>query len=248
VDGVEEILVGINPDGSTYDFLLEPYLNNSRVKFFCHKEDLGLYGNFRFLLHQSRNQYFSWLCTDDQLSPSILELLNQAQKNSSNLVIPTWIWAEYYPDTLSFSMDDAKPGNYPNISSSDSTLKSIIYCEPSWIFGVWRTEYLQSIFPDASFDWLDTYLLQKVLLTGRVECIPVPDPMVIGTWHWRNKIPSSDNRRFHNPYPAILKQITLVPKIVLLRPSGLRLVYQRCKSLIRQSKTMNNQIKASKSK
>lgn len=167
VDGVEEILVGINPDGSKYDFLLEPYLNNSKIKFFRHKEDLGLYGNFRLLLHQSRNRYFSWLCTDDQISPSILELLNQAQKNSSNLVIPTWIWAEYYPDTLSFSMDDAKPGNYPNISSSDSTLKSIIYCEPSWIFGVWRTEYLQSIFPDASFDWLDTYLLQKVLLTGR---------------------------------------------------------------------------------
>ncbi len=246
--GVDEILVGINPDGWSACSLLEPFLVDSRIRIFHHEKDLGLYGNFRFLLMQSKSEFFSWLCTDDRASESTLDLLSEIEKDFLNLVIPTWKWAEYNPDTLSHSLDDAKPGNYPSISSPDSTLKSIIYCEPSWIFGIWRTSYLSSIFPKGDFDWLDTYLLQKVILTRKVAHINVQDPMIIGTWHWKNKIASSVNGHSHNPYPAIFRQILISPAISYLSIRAPRLIFQRCKSLVRQSKSMNERMRSSVSK
>lgn len=176
---------------------------------------------------------FSWVCTDDKFSESVPALLQGAEDGSLNLAIPTWIWAEYYPDTVSFSLGNAKEGNYPNLSDADSTLKSIIYCEPSWIFDVWRTKYLQSIFPTSSFDWLDTYLLQKVPLTRKVVSFDLPKPMIIGTWHWKNKISGSVNGRFHNPYPAILRQLLILYKMSKISPKAFRLVYRRCQSLVK---------------
>jgi hypothetical protein len=246
--GVDEILVGINPDGSGSCSDLEPFLVDSRIKIFHHEKDLGLYGNFRFLLMQSTSEYFSWLCTDDRASESTLELLSNIEKDFLNLVIPTWNWAEYNPDTLSHSLDDAKSGHYPSVSSPDSTLNSIIYCEPSWIFGIWRTNFLLSIFPKSDFDWLDTYLLQKVILTRKVAHISVQDPMIIGTWHWKNKIPSSVTGSSFNPYPAILRQILMSATISLLSFRAPRLIYQRCKSLMSQSKSMSERMTGGPSK
>jgi hypothetical protein len=241
--GVDEILIGINPDRSSPSSHLEPFLVDSRIKVFYHEKDIGLYGNFRFLLMQSTSEFFSWLCTDDHVSESTPALLLEIEKNFLNLAIPSWKWAEYYPETLSHSLSDAKPGHYPSISCPDSTLKSIIYCEPSWIFGIWRTNYLSSIFPKSDFDWLDTYLLQKVILTRKVAHINVQDPMIIGTWHWKSKIPSSVNGHSHNPYPAIFRQVLISPAISFLSIRAPRLIFQRCKSLVNQSKSMSERMK-----
>ena len=50
---IDEILIGINPDSSSIESLLEPHLEDQRIRVFRHNFDLGLYGNFRFLLNQS---------------------------------------------------------------------------------------------------------------------------------------------------------------------------------------------------
>ena len=45
---------------------------NSSVKYFRQPRNLGVMGNFEFVLHQATGDYFMWLCDDDALEPGIL--------------------------------------------------------------------------------------------------------------------------------------------------------------------------------
>lgn len=91
----DEIIVAINPGSEGIDDLSE--YSDPRLRIIFHKEDLGLYGNFRFLVKQANSEYFTWLCTDDLISPDIPLLLRNLHRTNDNLIIPTWFWAEYNP-------------------------------------------------------------------------------------------------------------------------------------------------------
>ena len=44
---------------------------NSSVKYFRQPRNLGVMGNFEFVLHQATGDYFMWLCDDDALEKRI---------------------------------------------------------------------------------------------------------------------------------------------------------------------------------
>lgn len=238
---VDEIVVGINPTGREKVNLLK--YSDPRLKIHFHSRDLGLYGNFRFLAQESHSTYFSWLCTDDALSPDVPMMLKSFEDSSINLIIPSWVWVEYHPqDAIRFELSTQVPGTYPDMKTNGSAFLSALHSEPSWIFGVWRTEYLQNIFPRCDFDWLDTHLLQKVLLTGKVSVVSVPTPTLIGTWHWANKVPNSVSQKGHNPTLAIIYQLLLLPRQLSQNPKLLWAVLLRIRFLIASSRSMNKRI------
>jgi hypothetical protein len=243
---VDEILVGINPielnspssprGGELSDF------GDPRIKFFFHSKDLGLYGNFRFLAFQASSSHFAWLCTDDAISPQIPRTI-AALAEEPNLIIPNWKWIEYRPhENQPFDFSKSRNGSFPVFKTPIEITNSTLMCEPSWIFGVWRTEFLKQIFPRFNFDWLDTYLLQRAILSGKVLLIEVPTPTLIGTWDWAKKIPRSVSPRGHNPALAIVFQLLTLPRILKVRPKSFWGVMLRIKFLVTSSLQMNREL------
>jgi glycosyltransferase involved in cell wall biosynthesis len=235
----DEIIVAINPGGEKIDDLSK--YSDPRLRIFFHEDDLGLYGNFRFLVKRASSEYFSWLCTDDLISADIPSLLRGLHGSGDNLIIPTWLWAEYNSQGNNmFDLTNMKEGTLPDLSSSRSIVQSALHSEPSWIFGIWRTRYLRSIFPSRNFDWLDTHLLQKALLSNKVSVISTANPTIIGTWHWAAKVPSSVSQKGHSPWMAIFHQLTLVPRLILRSPTSFWSIVLRLRFLILCARSMNN--------
>jgi hypothetical protein len=170
-------------------------------------------------------------------------LLRDYKKSEDNLIIPTWFWAEYHPQGKSFfDLTNKITGTLPDLTTSRTTVDAALHSEPSWIFGIWRTTYLQSIFPKRNFDWLDTHLLQKALLSRKVSLMPVENPTIIGTWHWANKVPNSVSLKGHNPWLAIFHQVTLLPGLILKSPGSFWSIVLRIRFLIISARGMNRKI------
>lgn len=233
---VVRIIVGINP-GDVSTEIPSNLRNDSRVTIVHHVEDLGLYGNFRYLATNATTRYFMWLCTDDSPTSELGALLTLADSKNYFLVIPSWDWAEYFPKNTSHSLE-RRPGPHPMLKSNKFIAESAIYAEPGWIFGLWDTKYLVSIFPSKNFDWLDVHILQRVLATKRVGLVDVADRATIGTWEWANRPPNSVNPKGHSPYRALAYQIRIAPRLIFLWPPIFRAIYKRFGNLHRQTKTL----------
>lgn len=235
---VDQILVGINPGNSVTSELYE--LEDPRVRVIFYKEDLGLYGNFRYLASRAEETFFAWLCTDDAISPEVPEMVRKFENTNVNLIIPSWVWAEYHPGSNDpFDLANTTAGVYPDLHSIESIIDSALMCEPSWIFGVWRTNFLNNVFPKRNFDWLDTFLLQKALLTSLVTVYVTDTPTIIGTWNWANKVPRPVSSRGHNPFLAIVYQIMLLPTFIYKHPRSISDIWKRLVFLLRQSRYLN---------
>ncbi len=239
-----EVLIGVNP-GQSDSEIPAHLLLDTRVKITHHQSDLGLYGNFRFLAKNASQKYFMWLCTDDTPTNEIQSLLETAEAFSSNLVIPSWDWAEYFPDSATHS-SIRNPGPLPQLRSGKDIVISALSAEPSWIFGVWRRDFLLSIFPKKSFDWLDSHLLQRVLISERVYVVDVEHRATIGTWFWKNRLPNSVHPRGHSYLMSLIFQIQTSPRFLMLWPGSLFIIPKRIKNIRRQTKDLNNRIKLEK--
>jgi hypothetical protein len=237
---VEEIHVGINP--GVNDLPIPTSLTSDlRVKIVYHQTDLGLYGNFRFLANEATSQYFMWLCTDDTPTPHLETLLRVANSEQAKLVIPTWVLSEYFPNLQEYAIEQVC-GRMPSLNSNKLRAKSAIDVDPSWIFGVWDAKYLVSIFPKYSFDWLDVHILQRVLISNKVKSVEVPQPAIIGTWVWANKLPNSVNPSGFSPNLAILYQLVTGLYLLVLWPLGLQAILRRMLNIYRAAKMMNSRI------
>lgn len=234
---IEEVIVGINPGVNEVKFP-SSLTSDPRVKLFYHQTDLGLYGNFRFLANQASNPYFMWLCTDDTPTPQLEALLQVAFSEQVNLVIPTWVLSEYFPH-LQEHAKERERGSMPSLDSNRLRAKSALEVDPSWMFGVWKTRYLVSIFPKRDFDWLDVHILRKVLISNSVKLVEVPEPTIIGTWVWASKLPHSVKPSGHSPNLAILHQLATAPSLLLLWPPVMRSILRSMVNLSQASKQLN---------
>jgi hypothetical protein len=174
------------------------------------------------------------------MSPDVPNLLRDYHESEDNLIIPSWFWAEYNPQEKGFfDFTNKIKGTLPDLSTSRTIVDAALHSEPSWIFGIWRTTYLQSIYPKRNFDWLDTHLLQKALLSRKVSLMPVENPTIIGTWNWANKVPNSVSHKGHNPWMAIFHQVTLLPSLILQNPGSFWSIVLRIRFLFISARAMN---------
>lgn len=232
---ISEIVISINPTASS-GAICEKLALNSKVQIYEHEIDIGLYGNFKFLVAKANQQYFQWFCTDDQITLNHGSILNSMKIANADLSIPSWSWQEWNPEKERF-FGDLKEGTYPRLESEKFLIESAINAEPSWIFGVWRTQFLKENFPSDYFDWLDVFLLQKVLLCGKVIKIGVESPTIIGTWNWANKL--SHSVELTGPFARrfLLKFGILLFPFCLKHPTCFRTYLNRILWTIKFSKT-----------
>lgn len=230
-----EIIVAINPGKNETD-LPSLFRDNPSIHFFFHQRDLGLYGNFRFLIRQAKSRFFCFNCVDDRVCPQAMEVVSE---NDCDLVIPSWVWAEYYPMDISHDRHWEK-GPMPSIETNSAKVKSSIYAEPSWIFGIWKTKFLLDIFPKHNFDWLDVYLLQTTILTGNILVRNMQLPTIIGTWNWANRPPNSVNGKKHNLTLYLLFSLKNFLRFLKLNPKCWKELVLYLRHLFLQTKSLNN--------
>lgn len=235
-----EILISINP-GDIGVEIPAIYLEASNFKFIWQKVDLGLYGNFRFLLQSAENELFCWFCVDDNVSKDISDICKHAVDTQSDLTIPSWQLDEYDMKSARY---EGKPkfGELPDLTNIYTRVLASLNIDPSWMFGVWKTSYLKNIFPKENFDWLDCDILQEVLLNGKVSIFNSVNPALIGTHYTFNRRPNAVNSRGHSPRIAIMKQLVRLPHYLKLGPLPLKLMIIRCWTLYHYSRELNRSL------
>lgn len=175
--------IHISVNGS--DLIPDPYLAQAfecAARLTIQKSNLGLYGNFKFLVDSATAEWFTWLAVDDE--PNLVAL--QSPMNDGFDLL-------YFNFMLVRTMSSGGPAEEFGIKDPFES-KNFFTPEPSAIFGIWRTEWLSAIFPAKAFDWLDIYLLVRTRAHGRLS--KGPGVQKIG---FQEKVPHSVNGRFHAP-------------------------------------------------
>jgi hypothetical protein len=232
-----EIIISINP-GNTDIEIPSKYLNLPNFRFVWQNDDLGLYGNFRFLLENANSQLFCWFCVDDNISGDIYEICNYAIHAEQDLTVATWQLDEYDMTTARF-YGSPRFGDLPDLTNKYTKVCASLNIDPSWMFGVWKTSYLQNIFPKKDFDWLDCDILQEVLLNGKTSIFKSANPALIGTHYNLNRQPNAVNNRGHSPRIAISRQLVRLPQYIRFGPLVTKLLIIRCWTLYSYSTKLN---------
>ena len=109
-----EVLVGNdNPGASLSADLLG--LDDPRIRWINHPENLGELGNLNSLLEKAGGRYFSWLADDDFYSPALLETVLESLRRFD---FPPCVYTSYA------LLDDTKVGR-PDRSNFTSEIRSL---------------------------------------------------------------------------------------------------------------------------
>lgn len=165
------------------DFVSGGVDGDSLIRVTHQVSNLGLYGNFKFLIDSCESEWFAWLAIDDSIP---IELFNYVRTNNNieaDLIVGPIVTFDASTRT---TLDISNP-----LESKNS-----FGLNPSMIFGVWRKEWLQGIFPNQVFDWLDTYLLTKTLASGTINYV---EKVQLRISH-SSKQPHTVNGKYHSPW------------------------------------------------
>jgi glycosyltransferase involved in cell wall biosynthesis len=138
-----ELLISDNcsTDG-TSEICRELAARHPRVRYWRNDENIGVIKNFRLVLERAQGKYFMWAAHDDRWNQQYVELLLERIEEHPEAVLAT-------PTT--FYLDDsgrfapAKPDRAAPGDSRADNLK-VIYEDGngSWLYGIFRTRWLQS--------------------------------------------------------------------------------------------------------
>ena len=186
------ILVSVNDCDKIPDDRLEAACN-AGIQMYAQEENLGLYGNFRWLANRCSTQQFMWLALDDEVPTAILNH-QRLDQSSATLVFCAPV------------MVDPTGSSAPYAIPSPLRSEDVFNPHPSAIFGIWDAAWLVNNFPKRDFDWLDTYLLTRAVVRGR-GVVQLPGFRVIGN---APKAPHRVNGKYHVPIGWILRSAALL--------------------------------------
>lgn len=158
-----------------------------------HAENLGLYGNFKYLIESSTCELFLWLAMDDEFPEELVRNATEGSGHVADLTVGK------------VSTFDSKTGE--ELESNDPTIMSDLFSpNPSAIFGVWRTDWLKGVFPSKPFDWLDVFLVTATMRLGSIKSDEVATLRIA----WSPKTPHHVNNKYHQPWLWAVHAIKLV--------------------------------------
>ncbi len=170
------IIVSVSDPNSWLKF--EQALNGlSGVKLLPPDGDLTLYGNFRRLVLASTAEWISICADDDSIPRNFTSLVAHPLPEKTCLVLPPIELRPYDRATAKFGdlLDRLEP-----ISAGKRRIEVAREIQPTWVFGLWRGDWLRSAFPPNDFDWLDCALLHKAIMSNAVSWVSEADPLVCG--------------------------------------------------------------------
>lgn len=129
---------------------------DDRVVLHEQPENLGICGNFRFVLMQAQTPYFLWACHDDVWAPEFIQKNLQNLQRHPGAVASTSRVAMVKPD----GQREMSNGTFALRGTPAERLRSFFWDpgEVSRFYGVYRTEALQRSFPEDidvfGYDWI----------------------------------------------------------------------------------------------
>jgi glycosyltransferase involved in cell wall biosynthesis len=148
---------------------------DSRVTVVAQPVNLGICGNFRFVLMQARTPYFMWACHDDVWMPRFIEL-NLANLRANAAAVASGSKVSMVGPN---GVRQPAKGTAPLRGPVAERLKGFFHTpsEASRFYSVFRTEALQRSFPENidvfGYDWI---VLALSLLEG--EHLELPEVLL----------------------------------------------------------------------
>lgn len=152
-------------------------LGSDRIRILPPDGDLSLYGNFRRLINASDAEWVTLCADDDFKAPGfVVDTLRYTSEDTIG-VCPAISLQEFHRPTASFGRVLQFIAAAP---PSRSLVLQLSRVQASWIFGLYRRQWIADAFPDDEWDWIDCAIVQKAILERGFVWCPDADPIVCG--------------------------------------------------------------------
>jgi glycosyltransferase involved in cell wall biosynthesis len=145
---------------------------DSRVHYHRNEINIGLYGNFRFILQSVRTRYVKLASADDFWSPAMLADAVTAMEHDPSLVL-------CYPKAVLVDENGGKIRNYENplrLMEDDPTVRFRSVLEEiglvNQLMGVLRVDVVRSALPLIDHTLADRVFLAELSLYGKIAEFP----------------------------------------------------------------------------
>lgn len=82
-----ELIISDNASTDSTSHICKEYLiRDKRIRYICQEKNIGISGNFYFVLHEANGEYFFWAASDDIMLPGFIEKNIDALDNNKNLI------------------------------------------------------------------------------------------------------------------------------------------------------------------
>jgi len=166
-----EILVSDNcsPRADTADVVAEMAQHDPRIKYFRQDEQLGVTGNFRFVLREAKGEFFMWAADDDEWMPTFVERCHDALQDGAASAMTGF--------ETSYRADGRRvPGSMPALDQSHSIAANIhaflSRLTPSLFYGLHRRSLIGFILDGELFDYYDCYFILRLITNGGIALVP----------------------------------------------------------------------------
>jgi len=140
-----QVCVYDNASGDeTSDVVAELAQKDSRIKYYCHPENIGAFNNFNYGMEHVNTPYFSFLSDDDILLPDFYQdALDGFTKHPEAIFSAcASIHVDEHGRILGIPISSMKEGLYPPPTGMIAMLK---YSHPEWTAILFRREVIEKV-------------------------------------------------------------------------------------------------------
>jgi glycosyltransferase involved in cell wall biosynthesis len=182
-----ELIISDNNSTDLTESICREYKKqDSRIKYYRQKENIGPTANFRFVLEQSESEYFMWAAVDDKWKSTFLEKNMNILLNNNNIVGSVSQIQIYTDDKLNSNNRDTDfsnlkkkliakfrtRGTYDMIGKYENKVRILLKKSsyPS-IYSVFRTSVLKKSYINNQFVGVDAAILLNILKYGDLKSL-----------------------------------------------------------------------------
>lgn len=166
-----EIFVSDNcsPGSETAEVLAEMAERDPRIKYVRQSKSLGVAGNFRFVLRETKGDYFMWAADDDEWQPTFIESCFKALQNGA---VSAMSGFETYYRSSGKKSPAVLPALDP-IHGVAPNMRAFLHClTPSLFYGLHRRNAIGFFLEEDVFDYYDCYFILRLLANGGITLVP----------------------------------------------------------------------------
>jgi glycosyltransferase involved in cell wall biosynthesis len=165
------ILISDNASTDETESICKEYeLLDERVSYIRQNKNIGMIENFKYVLTNSKTEYFMWVAADDTYDNRFLELALEVMKKTpdiglvfSEFNIKNILNGRIIPIEVGYSASKKKKYRY---------LYRLQQGAPNLIYGLHRTELLKK-FDLKSYDYFDLHMTHWYELKSKIKVLPI---------------------------------------------------------------------------
>lgn len=157
-----EIIVSDNATpGPEVEMLMRRWLReDTRIRFFAQPQNLGIFGNFQFVLAQARGEFFLWAADDDEWEPDFIERCLALAGTQGSVMSGFRTHLRASGELL----DNPVPALDPALGAAVNVERFLALMQPSLFYGLHRRAEIGFVLGDEFFDYYDCYFVLRQIL------------------------------------------------------------------------------------